>query len=181
MCISIGEIIMKLTTTLIIGHKNPDTDSIVSSIAYANLKKSLGENDVFAASAGELNRETRFVLDYFGVEYPLVIEDVYIRVKDVMDTDSIAIEHGSPFKKVLDIIKKEKVLIVPVVDKGELKGVIGAMEIADSLVSETNIETSRKVNTSVKNILHCLGGTLCIGNRDKNFPNGNLNCWCNGC
>lgn len=174
MCTSIGEIIMKLTTTLIIGHKNPDTDSIVSSIAYANLKKSFGENDVFAASAGELNRETRFVLDYFGVEYPLVIEDVHIRVKDVMDTDFVAIEQGSPFKKVLDTIKKEKVLMVPVIDKGELKGVIGAMEIADSLVSETDIETSRKVNTSVENILHCLGGTLCIGNKDKNFPNGNL-------
>lgn len=165
---------MKLRSTLVIGHKNPDTDSIVSAIAYAHLKQKLGAEAIWAASAGELNKETMFVLKHFGVELPPVIDDIYLRIRDVMNTQPPVIEIGAPFKNVLEIIKKERVMMVPVVDKGVLKGIIGVMEIADSLVTETDIETSRRVNTTTENILYCLSGTLYVGNKDKVFQHGNL-------
>ena len=66
----------------VIGHRNPDTDSICSAVAYAWLKRQLGVNAV-AARAGALNPETQYVLNYFGVEEPVLIEDMYPRLKDV--------------------------------------------------------------------------------------------------
>ncbi|MDI6792472.1 MAG: putative manganese-dependent inorganic diphosphatase [bacterium] len=165
---------MDPNTILVIGHKNPDTDSIVSAIAYTHLKNALGTKNILAAAAGELNRETRFVLEHFGVEPLPVIEDIHLKVEDVMDSRPTVIETGAPFKNVLEIIEKEKVMMVPVVAEGELKGIIGVMEIADSLVAETDIETSRRVNTTVENILHCLGGTLYVGDKKRVFTHGNL-------
>jgi manganese-dependent inorganic pyrophosphatase len=69
-------------TTLVFGHKNPDTDSVVAAIALADLKKKLGE-DIAPAAQGELNPESRFVLDKFGVAAPEVVtayagKDVYL-------------------------------------------------------------------------------------------------------
>ena len=61
--------------TLIFGHKNPDTDSITSSIVMANLEKKLG-NDVEACRLGNINKETEYVLNYLGIEAPELIEKV---------------------------------------------------------------------------------------------------------
>jgi manganese-dependent inorganic pyrophosphatase len=161
-------------TILVIGHKNPDVDSVVSSIAYAHLKLMMGIENVIAASAGEINRESQFVLDYFGFKPPLIVDDVYLRVEDIMNRSAPVIEIGSSFKEILEIIDKKKVMMVPVVEKGRLRGIIGVMEVAASLVAETNIETSRRVSTTAKNILHCLGGNLCIGDEKKAFLHGNI-------
>ena len=65
-----------------IGHRNPDTDSICSAIGYAHLKQAMGEN-VVPARAGKVNEETKFALNHFRVEQPLLITDLYPRVKDI--------------------------------------------------------------------------------------------------
>jgi manganese-dependent inorganic pyrophosphatase len=59
----------------VVGHKSPDTDSVTSAIAYANLKNQLGMKEVVPASAGDINAETKFVLDHFGVAAPVVLKD----------------------------------------------------------------------------------------------------------
>lgn len=63
--------------TIIIGHKNPDTDSICSALGYAALKKAAGEENVVAARAGNINPQTDFALHYFGKEPPIYLSDVY--------------------------------------------------------------------------------------------------------
>ena len=67
----------------VIGHRNPDTDSICSAISYANLKRSLGFDNVVAARAGSINKETKYALEYFGMQAPQLVSDVYPRVSDV--------------------------------------------------------------------------------------------------
>ena len=69
--------------TYVIGHKNPDTDSICSAIAYANLKREMTGEEYVAKRAGELNGETAYVLDKFGVEVPGYLGDVHLQVKDM--------------------------------------------------------------------------------------------------
>ena len=66
-----------------IGHRNPDTDSICSAIAYANLKRNMGCENVVPARAGSVNKETKYALEYFGVEAPQLVSDIYPRVKDI--------------------------------------------------------------------------------------------------
>ena len=67
----------------IIGHKNPDTDSICSAIAYANLKNKLHDGGYFAARAGQINQETQYVLKFFQAHAPQYIEDVMTEVSDI--------------------------------------------------------------------------------------------------
>ena len=69
--------------TWVIGHKNPDTDSICAAIAYANLKNQSDEGRYEAKRAGELNEETKYVLKTFGVKSPGLITDVGAQVKDI--------------------------------------------------------------------------------------------------
>ena len=79
----------------VIGHRNPDTDSICSAVGYAHLKQAMGVNAV-AARAGKLNKETKFVLEYFHVEQPLLIPDLYPRVKDIaMDCKIVVRQHDT--------------------------------------------------------------------------------------
>ena len=69
--------------TLVIGHRNPDTDSICSAVCYANLKRAVTGEEYIPARAGHVNGETRFVLDYFGMEEPALVEDVRTQVRDI--------------------------------------------------------------------------------------------------
>ena len=69
--------------TMVIGHRNPDTDSICSAICYANLKRALTGDEYVPARAGHVNGETQFVLNYFGLEEPKLVEDVRTQVKDI--------------------------------------------------------------------------------------------------
>ena len=71
------------TPIIVIGHKNPDTDSICSAIAYANLKKTISKENYVARRAGQLNEETQYVLSRFGVKAPEYIADVGTQVKDI--------------------------------------------------------------------------------------------------
>ena len=78
-----------------IGHRNPDTDSICSAIGYAHLKQAMGEN-VVPARAGKVNEETKFALNHFHVEQPLLITDLYPRVKDItLDCKTVVRETDS--------------------------------------------------------------------------------------
>ena len=82
----------------VIGHRNPDTDSICSAVGYAHLKQAMGFNAI-AARAGKVNKETKFALEYFHVEQPLLIPDLYPRVKDIaMDCKIVVRQHDTTAK-----------------------------------------------------------------------------------
>ena len=89
----------------ITGHKNPDTDSIMSAIAYADLKNRLGEVRAIPIRLGKLNPESRFVLDYFGVDAPKIKESMQLQVKD-LDIDTGNIIDPSIAKKCLGYLSK---------------------------------------------------------------------------
>lgn len=99
--------LLEMAKTLIFGHKNPDTDTITSAIAYAELKKQLGA-DVEAVRLGEVNGETQYALNYFGIEAPRLVENVADEVKDV-----ILVDHNERQQSANDI---DKVRIVEVID-----------------------------------------------------------------
>jgi manganese-dependent inorganic pyrophosphatase len=91
-----------------------------------------------------------------------------------MSTPPITESPTSPIKRVLEIIRDRKFTMVPIVSDGELRGNINIMGIASILISETDVERSRRVNTTVRNILQCLNGTLITGEEERKFENGNF-------
>ena len=82
----------------VIGHRNPDTDSICSAIGYAHFKRSLGV-DAVAARAGKLNNETKYILETLNVAAPLLINDLYPRVKDILKTVQVSIQPDQTMKE----------------------------------------------------------------------------------
>jgi manganese-dependent inorganic pyrophosphatase len=96
-----------MSKTLIFGHKNPDTDTITSAIVYADLKSKLGAN-VEAVRLGEVNGETQYALNYFGVEAPRFVENVADEAKEV-----ILVDHNERQQSANDI---DKVRVVEVID-----------------------------------------------------------------
>ena len=80
---------MRLKPIYVIGHKNPDVDSIAASIAYKVYKQSSDEGLYIAAAAGELNEESSFVLERLGFETPVIVRNVGTTVEDLLDNDEI--------------------------------------------------------------------------------------------
>ncbi len=147
--------------TYIIGHKNPDTDSICSAIALADIKKARGQQDVYAARAGDLNPQTTFILERFGVEPPLYLSNVYLRAKDIMTGEIFTVHKETPIFNVMKSMEEEKIRIVPVLDDDNKPiGVVTLMDIAEWQVAQTSTDTSRKILTSLPNLVATLGGTV---------------------
>ena len=102
--------------TIVIGHRNPDMDSICSAIAYAELKRKLGVPDVVAARAGNTNERIDLVLQKFGVPAPKFMSDVSPTVTDVMDTQFISLDHHSSIYQAMNSIEQKRIRGLPVVD-----------------------------------------------------------------
>lgn len=121
-----------MSEVIIVGHKNPDSDSVCSAYGYAQLKNSLEDGIKYIpARCGNLNKQTRYIFDRFQAEVPKFIGDVYPKVKDVMTHKVIAIDENDPIKGVLKNIEELKIRITPVTSEGvHFKGVISILEIA---------------------------------------------------
>lgn len=118
---------------IVIGHKNPDSDSVCSAYAYAELKNLTDgkDNKYTPARCGNLNKQTRFIFDKFGLTAPKFVSDVYPKVCDVMTRKVVAIDENDPIKGVIKNIDELKIRITPVVSGGNiLEGVISVLEIA---------------------------------------------------
>lgn len=157
--------------TYIIGHKNPDTDSICSAIALTELKKAKGMQDVVAARAGDLNPQTTFILEHFGIESPLYLANVYPRAKDIMTCDIFTVDKETPIFNVMKSMEEEKIRIVPVLDDNKKPiGVVTLMDIAEWQVALTSPDASRKVLTSIPNLIDTLNAKILtnfMGNEQK--------------
>ena len=117
----------------VVGHKNPDTDSICAAIAYANLKNQADGNRYEAKRAGELNEETKYVLDTFGVKSPGLITDVGAQVKDIEIRKTPGVSGKISLKRAWEMMKEQNVVTLPVTDKeNNLEGLIITGDIATS-------------------------------------------------
>ena len=138
--------------TYIFGHKNPDTDTVCSSIALSYLKNKLGEKTV-PKVLGDLNNETKFVLDYFNVKSPSYLNDVRIRIKNIKFDRKAYINELKSIAATFKLMQKENTTAMPLVDDNKkLTGFVTLKELAKYLI-EGNRE---HINTSFDNIIETL-------------------------
>ncbi len=157
---------------LIIGHKNPDTDSICSAIAYAYLKNKLTKsNDFIPCRIGHLNAQTEYILAKAKVDPPLFISDIYIKVKDVMTSDVLCINNESPLVDAIKIMQDKRVRIVPVKNNADkLVGVVSLFSLNEHLLSVTSPMEDLNVKISLQNLIKVLNAKILSGNiKEKIF------------
>lgn len=152
----------------VIGHRNPDTDSICSAIGYAHLKQALGESAV-PARAGKINSETRFVLEKFGVEIPILIADLYPRAKDIMSPVAITLLPDETLQELGQRMKESEAKSAAVVDeKGLLLGMVSLGDLAKRYFEELEMPDLASAGVSLRAILKVLNGKIEVaGEIDK--------------
>ena len=142
---------MKENRIYVIGHKNPDTDSICSAIAYAHLRKKVTGNDYVPARAGEINPETAFVLDRFQTEIPIFMDDVRTQIKDVNISPTY---NGTPDMSIREIwhqLEKNQVSTLTIVDEKEhLLGLITKGDIAKTYMGLITTWLYRKIKHLIR-------------------------------
>ncbi|MEG2144590.1 MAG: putative manganese-dependent inorganic diphosphatase, partial [Oscillospiraceae bacterium] len=159
----------------VIGHKNPDTDSICSAIAYAGLKNETEENVYIPARAGDITGETKFVLDYFGVPTPRLCTDVGIQLKDIELRKMGGVSGDISLKEAWNLMRDAKIDTLPIVNHEEkLLGLITVKVIATSYMDiyDNNILALSK--TPYTNILKTLDGEMVVGDSEDFVENGNI-------
>jgi manganese-dependent inorganic pyrophosphatase len=154
--------------TIVIGHRNPDMDSICSAIAYAELKRKLGMTDVVAARAGNTNERIDFVLHKFGVAAPQFVSDLTPTVADVMETKIVSVANDATISQALTSIGEKRLRGLPVVDsEGRFLGLLSGWKISHYLFPpREETANSRVILASVANILHALDGHVLAGSAD---------------
>ena len=159
----------------VIGHKNPDTDSICSAIAYANLKNCLNQTDCYVPKrAGELNSETEFVLRYFKAEIPELVEDIGTQVKDIEIRETKGVAGSISLKKAHTLMKENNVVTLPITDEDALEGVITIGDIATSYMDVYDSGILSKAKTPYRNIIETLDATILVGNAEAIFDAGKV-------
>lgn len=164
----------KTKKVYVVGHKNPDTDSICSAIAYANLKRILTGEKYVAKRAGDLNGETRFVLERFGVEVPGYLDNVRLQVQDMNITDTPGIDGNMSIKDAWEAMKELKTKTLPILRDEKLEGLISTGDIAKSYMEVYESDTLSIAKTQYKNIVATLDGTLILGDPEAHFENGKV-------
>lgn len=151
--------------TIVIGHKNPDMDAIVSAIAYAEYKRLAGWEDVMAARAGSLNERIDFALGKFGVEAPPFLGDLAPRVEDVMERQVIRTCENAPISDALNHIGENRFRGLPVVDASErCLGLISSFKIGRYLFPPPELRhKAREVKASLADICGTFSGRALIG------------------
>lgn len=159
----------------VIGHKNPDTDSVCSAIAYAELKNILTKSDLYVPRrAGDLNAETRFVLKYFNADVPELVEDVGTQVKDIQIREIEGVAGGISLKKAYTLMKEKNVVTLPITKDGYLEGLITIGDIATSYMDVYDSSILSKSKTSYRNIVETLDAKLLVGDEEALFDAGKV-------
>lgn len=159
---------------LVFGHKNPDTDSICSAIALAELKKLQG-HEAIPCRLGELSKETEYVLKYFGVRAPRLLKTVSAQISDLQSVEKSVISIDDSLKHALNVMTKENFSSLPVVDeKKHLKGMIHVTDIANAYIGIEHSDLFQKHFTTYENLKEVLNGEIISGNYPSGRIEGNL-------
>ena len=160
---------------VVIGHRNPDTDSICSAIAYAELKNKTSDLVCEARRAGKMNQETEFVLKKFGVTPPRMCTDVNPKIRDVDYREIPGIPGSTSLRKAWEVMRDQKIDTLPVTDPdNELEGVITVKDIATANMDLFDTGILAKSCTSYRNILETLGATMVVGSEDAVCTTGHI-------
>ncbi len=159
----------------IIGHQNPDTDSICSAIAYAWLKNQLGGATYEARRAGVPNRETSFVLKYFGVQPPRLCTDVSPQIKDIDIRRQPAIREEMSVRAAWNMMRDTEIDTLCIADENsELLGLITVKDIANANMDLFDTGVLASANTSYRNVLETLEGEMLAGDPDGRITAGRI-------
>lgn len=159
----------------VIGHLNPDTDSICSAIAYAHLKNKITGDRYKARRAGQINSETTFILDYFAVKAPGYMSDVRSQVKDIEIRKVEGVRNNISLKAAWDIMGKNNIVTLPVTDKNKgLEGLITIGDIAKSYMDVYDSKILTTAQTPYINIVETLEGKMLIGDSMSYLTNGKV-------
>ena len=161
--------------TIVIGHKNPDTDSICSAICYAALKSKITGKEYVPGRAGHVNEETQYVLNYFNVEAPKLIESVKTQVKDIEIRATKGVNRNISLKKAWNLMQDAHVTTLPAVsESGVLEGLITVGDITKSYMNVLDSSILSKAHTQYKNILETLEGAMVVGDENDYFDQGKV-------
>jgi manganese-dependent inorganic pyrophosphatase len=151
--------------TIIIGHRNPDMDAICSAIAYTDLKRKLGMENVTAARAGNTNERIDLVLQKFGVPAPEFLSDVAPKVEDVMETQIISIAHDSSIYHAMNSIETQRMRGLPVVDaEDRCLGLLSGWKVSQYLFPQREeVRGSREIFASISDIVRAFDGEFIVG------------------
>ena len=158
----------------VIGHKNPDTDSICSAIAYADLRQKVTGQVHEAKRAGHVNDETAYVLDRFGVEAPKLLTDVRLQVRDLDIHEMPGLKPNASIRDTWERMRQEQAKTLPIVKDDELVGVVSTGDIAKSYMDVYDSEILSKARTQYRIIVKTLDGTMITGNEHGYFMRGKV-------
>ena len=160
----------------VVGHKNPDTDSICAAISYAYLKNQTepGKNYV-AKRAGAINAETQYVLDYFKAEEPELVNYAGAQIKDINFRKTAGVSSQISLKRAWELMKKLEVVTLPVTNQfGKLEGIIVTKDIATSYMDVFDNHVLSQARTQYKTIAETLDGNIIVGNEHAYFVRGKV-------
>lgn len=165
----------------IIGHKNPDIDSICSAISYAYLKNKISEkeqvNDRFFCPMriGRISKETKFVLEKFNIEPVEYLTSIEPKAKDLKIRETTSIRDYISLKEAYNKMKEEGTVTIPVIDEsGYLEGIISLTDIAESNMDMYDNKILAKTKTPIRNVLKSVEGSLLTGNEDFVIEKGKV-------
>ena len=165
----------ELKKTLVLGHRNPDTDSICSAICYAGFKHQLTGENYEPCRAGNVNPETQYVLDYFKLKAPRLVENVKTQVKDIEIRKTKGVSRGISLKNAWGLMQENNVVTLPcVTEEGLLEGVITIGDITKSYMNLYDSSIISKACTKYANILDTLEGSMIVGDSEAYFDRGKV-------
>lgn len=167
---------MKKNRIMVIGHKNPDTDSICSAISYANLKNKVetGKFKYVPCRAGQVNSETKYVLERFGMELPEYVPDVRTRAEDIEMHKIEGVESGISVKRAWTLMRDLNVSTLSVTQGKKLEGIISVKDIATANMDIYDNTILSKSGTDYGNIIETLGATMVVGSVDDVVEKGKI-------
>lgn len=159
----------------VVGHKNPDTDSICAAISYAYLKNQTEDGHFIAKRAGSINNETRYVLERFGAKEPGLITDAGAQIKDIDYRQTEGVSGHFSLKKAWELMRSLDVVTLPVVDESKrLTGLIVNGDIAYSYMDVLDNRILGRAKTQYRNIIETINGCMVTGNDHAYFTKGKV-------
>ncbi|MBQ7624462.1 MAG: putative manganese-dependent inorganic diphosphatase [Clostridia bacterium] len=160
---------------LVIGHQNPDTDSVCSAIAYAELKNLLGDQKHIPCRAGEINQETAFVLQRFGIPVPMRVNDVSAQVMDIDIRNIPGISGSVSMRKAWEKMRDLDIHSLPVItEDNKVEGIITIQDIALANMDGLDAHALSQASVPIKNLLETLKGELVCGSEDQIISKGKI-------
>lgn len=162
--------------TIVVGHINPDTDSVCSAIAYADLKNRISKKRYVPMRAGEINSETEFVLKKFNIPFPEIITDIRTQVMDMEIRKVKGIGKDTSLKKAWTIMREKKFVTLPIVNLAGniLEGLITIGDIAKAYMDVHDSKIIAMARTPYQNVLESLEGDMVVGDIEETIHDGKV-------